>query len=217
MFFFSFWDEKKATHCTKTEKDLKKKTQKPKLRYLASVRSVHIVIPIWEATTSRCHSSIPWLVWLVALSHVHLTSFKSTKRFWQCKKENLHARRKICSIALYVCPWHRGFLGNFLQHFKTTFGNDWLPLFPQFDTYIFLSKREVTALPLTVHSWSGEDFGPTRTTTTTKKHLYSVTRTAYMHFYILYSCRPPLQRSHFKGNERYNMRDRSSCNDPAAF
>lgn len=45
---------------------------------------------------------------------------------------------------------------------KQFLGNDWLPLFPQFDTHFFQKEISLLFSPLRVGSWNG-DFGPIKT------------------------------------------------------
>lgn len=78
---FPFW-EGKGIHCIKQKNNWKKSR-----RCLASVCYVHIVIPVWEATASWCHSSIPWLVQLVALFLSITHHLKAQRDFGNAKKK----------------------------------------------------------------------------------------------------------------------------------
>lgn len=99
-----------------------------------------------------------------------------------------------------ICLLSAKILKSFWDRLASTFSPIWY-------LNIFVKNRyPCFSVLLTVDSWNG-DFGPTKTKT--KK------RIAYLH--KLYSCRPPVQRSDFKGKERYSMRDCGSCNNPAAF
>lgn len=106
---FPFWEEK-GIHCIKQKNTWKKPP-----------------CAVWPVCP-YCYSSLRGHSFLVSQLHsltgpvsrtvfVHHTSFKSTKRFWQCKKK----KKRSAFVS---------FLPRFWNHFEI----DWLPLFHQFDT-----------------------------------------------------------------------------------
>lgn len=163
---FCFLLRRKRNSLYKTEKWLKKQTNK--LRYLASVRYVHVVIPIWEATASWCHSSIPWLVWLVALFLSITHHLKAQRDFGNAKKKEKKGKiiteenRSVRSAC--VCPRQKRFLNDFLLFFfkeKRLLGMIGFHFFHNLIHTYFCQKETISLLfsPLRVDSWHG-DFGP---------------------------------------------------------
>lgn len=127
---------------------------------------------------------------------VHHTSFKSTRDSGDAKKpqnsQSLHRKKKRSVKSPYVCLWQSVFLkGNF----KTIFENDRLPLCLQ-----------LCYLRVFVRFWPQHN----------NKNFYCTPTIAYLLLSILYSYRPPAQRSGFKWKwkvqyERLGFLWRSCC------
>lgn len=117
----------------------------------------------------------------------------------------LYERKNISWI--HVClslTFFLFFILFFCQHLK----KNWERSVSTLSTIVihtYFCQKEISPA---FHFSKGEDFGPSET--------YKL-RIAYTYFYILCNYHPPVQRSDLNGNERYNMRDWGSCDDPAAF